>query len=85
MYRHAAALRPGVALGGAVLVGVLTAVQARINGHKLRNGFARPEDQKAIVKACSEMSGAPLYIDDSPSRNVTEISATARARWSSRS
>lgn len=52
--------------------------QARINGHKLRNGFARPEDQKAIVKVCSEMSGAPLYIDDSPSRNVTEISATAR-------
>lgn len=52
--------------------------QAQVNGHKLRNGFAKPEDQKKIIKVCSEMSHAPLYIDDSPSRNITEISATAR-------
>lgn len=52
--------------------------RARVNGHKLRNGYATSDDQRKIVKICSEMSKAPLFIDDSPSRNVMEIAATAR-------
>jgi replicative DNA helicase len=50
----------------------------RINGHKLRNGFISPTDRKKLVEASSNMSKAPLFIDDSPSRTMTEIAATAR-------
>lgn len=50
----------------------------RINGHKLRNGFISPTDRTKLVTASSAMSMAPLFIDDSPSRTMTEIAATAR-------
>jgi replicative DNA helicase len=50
----------------------------RINGQKLRNGFISPLDRKKLVESSSEMSQAPLFIDDTPSRTMTEIAATAR-------
>lgn len=50
----------------------------RINGHELRNGFISPLDRKKLIEASNRMSEAPLYIDDSPSRTVTEIAAGAR-------
>ena len=50
----------------------------RINGHKLRNGMLSAADRKKLPEASSEMSQAPLFIDDSPSRTMTEIAATAR-------
>ncbi len=50
----------------------------KINGHDLRNGFISPSDQKKLVETSSKISMAPLFIDDSPSRTVTEIAATAR-------
>ena len=51
---------------------------ARVNGHKLRNGFASQADKQKLIEACAKMGGAPLFIDDTPSRNMTEIAATAR-------
>ncbi|QGJ71738.1 Replicative DNA helicase [Planctomycetales bacterium 10988] len=51
---------------------------ARVNGHKLRNGFLGAEAQQKLVEKASEMSQAPLYIDDTPSRTVSEIAAAAR-------
>jgi replicative DNA helicase len=56
----------------------LLSAHARIGGSKLRGGHLNSSDQEAIVKAASEFYAAPLFIDDSPSRNMTEISATAR-------
>jgi replicative DNA helicase len=50
----------------------------RINGHKLRNGFISPTDRAKLVTTTATMSSAPLFIDDSPSRTMTEIAATAR-------
>ena len=50
----------------------------RINGHKLRNGFISPADRKKLTDASGKMSTAPLFIDDTPSRTMTEIAATAR-------
>jgi replicative DNA helicase len=50
----------------------------RINGHKLRNGYISPVDRKKLIEASSKMSQAPLFIDDSPARTMTEIAATAR-------
>lgn len=49
-----------------------------INGHKLRNGILSSTDRNKLPKASSELSEAKLFIDDSPSRTMTEISAAAR-------
>jgi replicative DNA helicase len=50
----------------------------RINGHKLRNGMLSAAERKKLPEASSQLSQAPLFIDDSPSRTMTEIAATAR-------
>jgi replicative DNA helicase len=51
---------------------------AKINGHKLRNGTITAAERRELVQKAAEMSLAPLYIDDTPSRTMTEIAATAR-------
>lgn len=52
--------------------------RGRIDGKKLRNGFASGEDHEAFARTSEELGNSPLYIDDSPSRTVTEIAAVAR-------
>jgi replicative DNA helicase len=52
--------------------------RARVNSHKLRNGQISAEDSRRLVQTAADVSRAPLFIDDSPSRNMTEIAATAR-------
>jgi replicative DNA helicase len=49
-----------------------------INGHKLRNGMLSAAERRKLPEVSSEMSEAKLFIDDSPSRSMTEIAATAR-------
>jgi replicative DNA helicase len=51
---------------------------ARVNGHRLRNGTISNEERKRLVEKAGEISQAPLYVDDSPSRTVSEIAAAAR-------
>ncbi|TWU28510.1 replicative DNA helicase [Bythopirellula polymerisocia] len=51
---------------------------AEVNGHRLRNGTITAEERRKLVRCASELSEAPLYIDDSPSRTMTEIAANAR-------
>jgi len=51
---------------------------AEVNGQRLRNGTISNDDRSKLVEKAAEMSQAPLYIDDSPSRTMTEISAAAR-------
>jgi replicative DNA helicase len=52
--------------------------RGRIDGRKFRGGYLSAEDREDLVKASAELSKAPLFIDDSPSRTVTEIAAAAR-------
>lgn len=52
--------------------------EAKVNGHRLRNGTISQEDRKRLVAKSGEISQAPLFVDDSPSRTVTEIAAAAR-------
>ena len=52
--------------------------RGRIDAHKLRANYLSAADRQALAKASGELSAAPLYIDDSPSRTVTEIGAVAR-------
>ncbi|MFV1965600.1 MAG: replicative DNA helicase [Pirellulaceae bacterium] len=51
---------------------------ARVNGHRLRNGTISNDDRSRLIEKASEISQAPLFVDDSPSRTVTEIAAAAR-------
>ena len=51
---------------------------ARVNGHRLRNGSLAAEDRKRLVKEAGKLSTVPLFIDDSPTRNVSEIAGAAR-------
>ena len=51
---------------------------ARVNGHRLRNGTISQEDRLRLVEKSATLSQAPLFVDDAPSRTVTEIAAAAR-------
>lgn len=51
---------------------------ARVNGHRLRNGTVSQEDRLRLVDTAEVLSRAPLFVDDSPARTVTEIAAAAR-------
>ena len=56
----------------------LLCARGRINGNKFRSNFLSAGDQQKIVEAANELSQAPLFVDDTPSRSVTEIAAAAR-------
>jgi replicative DNA helicase len=51
---------------------------ARVNGHRLRNGTITADDRERLIKKANEISQSPLFVDDSPSRTVSEIAAAAR-------
>jgi replicative DNA helicase len=51
---------------------------SRVNGHRLRAGTLSQEDQNRLMQKANEISKSPLYVDDSPSRTVSEIAAAAR-------
>jgi len=50
----------------------------RINSHKLRNGFISEAERRSLIEGCNELSSAPLFIDDTPSRTLVEIASSAR-------
>ena len=52
--------------------------RARVNSHRLRNGQISTEERQQLIQTAAEVSTAPLFIDDSPSRTMTEIAAAAR-------
>lgn len=51
---------------------------SRVSGHRLRAGTISQEDRQRLVQKANEISKSPLYVDDSPSRTVSEIAAAAR-------
>ncbi|NOY43640.1 MAG: replicative DNA helicase [Planctomycetes bacterium] len=51
---------------------------AEVNGHRLRNGTITQDERRKLVQSAAEISQSPLFIDDSPSRTMTEIAANAR-------
>ncbi len=52
--------------------------RGRIDGRKFRSGFLSGDDRKKLVEVSGKLSKAPLFIDDTPGRTVTEIAACAR-------
>jgi replicative DNA helicase len=65
-------------MSGIELADRLLCSLARVNGHKLRTGNLSHEERQRLVRKANEVSNAPLYVDDSPSRTVSEIGAVAR-------
>ena len=65
-------------MSGIELADRLLCSVARVNGHRLRNGTISQDDRKRLVEKAMEVSNAPLYVDDSPTRTVSEIAAVAR-------
>lgn len=51
---------------------------AGVNGHRLRNGTISRDDLARLVETSGRISESPLFVDDSPSRTMTEIAAAAR-------
>jgi replicative DNA helicase len=65
-------------MSGIELADRLLCSVARVNGHRLRNGTISQDDRKRLVEKAMLVSNAPLYVDDSPTRTVSEIAAVAR-------
>jgi replicative DNA helicase len=51
---------------------------AEVNGQRLRNGTISNDDRRRLIEKAAELSQAPLFVDDTPSRTITEIAAAAR-------
>jgi len=52
--------------------------QGRIDASKFRRMVLSGKDREDLVKASAKFSTAPLFVDDTPSRTVTEIAACGR-------
>ncbi len=52
--------------------------QGKIDANKFRSGFLSGDDRQKLVEASARLGKAPLFVDDTPSRTVTEIAACAR-------
>jgi replicative DNA helicase len=51
---------------------------AEVDGNRLRNGHITQDERKRLVEKNAHLGEAPLFIDDSPSRTMTEIAAASR-------
>lgn len=52
--------------------------RAEVNGQRLRNGRIGADERRRLVDEAAVISQAPLIIDDTPSRTISEIAAVAR-------
>ena len=51
---------------------------ARVDAHRLRTGRLSKQDWTGLTLALGEVSGAPIFIDDSPGISVLEMRAKSR-------
>ncbi len=49
-----------------------------ISGEKFRSGYLSSDDHQRLIEVSAKLGKSPMFIDDSPSRTVTEIAATGR-------
>jgi replicative DNA helicase len=50
----------------------------RVDGHKLRSGRVSSHDISVLMDAANDLRPAPMFIDDTPGRTLTQIAAGAR-------
>jgi replicative DNA helicase len=51
---------------------------AKVDSNRLRNGRLNSDEKKRLIEATGLLSKAQLFIDDSPTRTVSEIASVAR-------
>jgi replicative DNA helicase len=56
----------------------LLCCQSRVDSHKVRKGHLNQDDIQKLMDAGDALRKARLYIDDTPSRTMIQIAATAR-------
>jgi replicative DNA helicase len=57
----------------------LLCARSQVDGYKLRTGHGLDyRELNKLAKAYHEMEGAPIFIDDTPARNMLQITAMAR-------
>jgi replicative DNA helicase len=56
----------------------LLCCQSRVDSHKVRKGHLNSDDIQKLMDAGDVLRKARLYIDDTPSRTMIQIAATAR-------
>lgn len=65
-------------MGANELIDRMLCSEARVNGHQLRNGSLSQAERGKLSKTAAQIAGAPFFVDDSPSRTVSEIAAAGR-------
>lgn len=66
-------------MGELELVERLLSSRSRVDGHKLRTGKGLgQQDMVALGRGYAELRAAPLFIDDTPARNMLQVTANAR-------
>ncbi|WP_435006495.1 replicative DNA helicase [Tundrisphaera lichenicola] len=66
-------------MGELELVERLLSSRSRVDGHKLRTGKnLGQQDLVALGRGYAELRAAPLFIDDTPARNMLQVTANAR-------
>ncbi|MGH7202262.1 MAG: replicative DNA helicase [Planctomycetaceae bacterium] len=53
-------------------------IRARVNSHNLRAGSLDEAEHHELLRASSELTELPLFIDDTPGRTMGQISAVSR-------
>jgi replicative DNA helicase len=51
---------------------------ARVDAHKFRTGSLWQDDMRKITRAIEQLAEAPIFIDDTPGINISEMRAKAR-------
>ncbi|MGQ9819616.1 MAG: replicative DNA helicase [Candidatus Kapaibacteriales bacterium] len=56
----------------------LISTHSGVNNHKIRTGSFNKDDLRKILANLSDLSSAPIYIDDTPNLNLMELRAKSR-------
>ena len=56
----------------------MLAARANVSTQKFRNGGFTKDERDRLAEAMNQLDAAPIHVDDSPSRTVSEIAADAR-------
>jgi replicative DNA helicase len=65
-------------MGALELAERLLCARAKVDGHKLRTGNLGQREMVVLGEGYNELSHAPMFIDDTPTRNMLQITANAR-------
>ena len=75
---HPTVLLFSLEMGKQQIVSRMLCCRARVDAHKLRTGRLPPEDYQQLSEAADELSGAKIFIDDSPNLSVMALRGRAR-------